>query len=252
MKIAENIFRLTIPYKDIFTTVYLIKRDNGSILFDAASYPEDIEEHVIPFIKSHDTELKYVFISHNHTDHAGGLETLLKYYPSVKVISRSRELKEKFASYDVYCPEDGEEFCEGFKAIAIEGHTYDSMGVYNTESRLLISGDCLQLYGIYGSGEWGANIGLVKGHIDAVNKLKGMDIESIYTAHDYHPMGYAYNGKENATKALDFCLEPLYRINELIKAFPEKNDVEIREIYQKEKLPTVKLPIFTAVRETQM
>lgn len=252
MKIAENIFRLTLPYKDIFTTVYLIKRDNGSILFDAASYPEDIEEYIIPFVNSHETELKYVFISHNHRDHAGGLETLLKHYPKVQVISRSRELKEKFASYDVYCPKDGEEFCEGFKAVAIEGHTYDSMGLYDTENRILISGDSLQLYGIYGSGEWGANIGLVKGHIDAVNKLKGMDIESIYTAHDYHPMGYAYEGKENVFKALDFCIEPFLRIKKLIEAYPEKSDEEIREIYHNDNLPTVRIGIFTAVRETEL
>lgn len=31
-KINENIYRLTMPYKDIFTTVYTIKTDNG-ILF---------------------------------------------------------------------------------------------------------------------------------------------------------------------------------------------------------------------------
>ena len=32
-EITKNIFRLTLPYKDIFTTVYIIKSDNGNILF---------------------------------------------------------------------------------------------------------------------------------------------------------------------------------------------------------------------------
>ncbi|MBE6651601.1 MAG: MBL fold metallo-hydrolase [Ruminococcaceae bacterium] len=250
--IAENIFRLTIPFEDIYTTVYLIKHEDGDILFDTATYPRDIENYIIPFIKSHDAELKFVFLSHDHGDHAGGLETLLKYYPSVRVISRSQEIKENFASFDIHIPQDGEEFAEGFKTVTIEGHSYDSMGLLDIQKRILISGDSLQLYGIYGSGEWGANVKLVEEHIKAINKLRTMDIESIYAAHDYHPMGYAYIGKENITKAFDFCLEPLYRIKKLMKAFPEKNDVEIREIYQKEKLPTVKLPVFAAVRETEM
>ena len=250
--VAENIFRLTIPFKDIFTTVYLVKHDDGDILFDTATYPEDVESFILPFIKSLDAKIKYIFISHNHGDHAGGLEALLKHYPTARVLSRSRELKEKFASFDVYCPEDGEEFIKGYKAVAIEGHTCDSMGLLDIQKRILISGDSLQLYGIYGSGEWGANVGLVREHIEAINKLKGMGIESIYTAHDYHPMGYAYEGKENVFKALDFCIEPFLRIKKLIEAYPEKSDEEIRAIYHKEKLPTVRIGIFTAVRKTEI
>ncbi len=250
--ISENIFRLTIPFKDIFTTVYLIKHEDGDILFDTATYPEDVENYILPFVKSLGAEIKYVFISHNHGDHSGGLEALLKHYPKTRILSRSRELKEKFASFDVYCPDDGEEILNGIQAISIEGHTYDSMALFDKANRTLISGDSLQLYGIYGSGEWGANVGLVSEHIKAVNKLAGMEIEGIYTAHNYHPMGYAYVGRDNVQKAFGFCLEPLYRIKELMKAFPEKSDEEIREIYHEENLPTVRLGIFTAVRQTEI
>ena len=42
-QINENIYRLTIPYKDIFTTVYAVKTESGALLFDCASYDEDIE-----------------------------------------------------------------------------------------------------------------------------------------------------------------------------------------------------------------
>lgn len=35
-QINEKIYRLTTAYKDIFTTVYVIKTEKGAILFDAA------------------------------------------------------------------------------------------------------------------------------------------------------------------------------------------------------------------------
>ena len=38
--LTDKIHRLTIPYKDIFTTVYTVKTDTGVLLFDAASTRE--------------------------------------------------------------------------------------------------------------------------------------------------------------------------------------------------------------------
>ena len=67
LKINENIYRLTIPFKDIFTTVYVLKTDEGALLFDTATYDEDIQNYIIPFLDELEiTEdmLKYVFISH--------------------------------------------------------------------------------------------------------------------------------------------------------------------------------------------
>ena len=54
--VNENIYRLAIPYKDIFTTVYVLKAPEGVVLFDAASYPQDITDWVVPFL-SHDLRL---------------------------------------------------------------------------------------------------------------------------------------------------------------------------------------------------
>ena len=84
-KINENIYRLTMPYKDIFTTVYTIKTDNGVLLFDSGSYDEDIENYISPFLKQLEITadmIKYVFISHDHKDHAGGLGAFVKKFPN--------------------------------------------------------------------------------------------------------------------------------------------------------------------------
>lgn len=83
-KINENLYRLEIPYKDIYTTVYLIKTDEGFLLFDAASYDEDIDNYIVPFLNEYNVTgetLKYVFISHDHIDHSGGLKAFMKKYP---------------------------------------------------------------------------------------------------------------------------------------------------------------------------
>ena len=75
-----------------------------------------------------------------------------------------------------------------------------------------------------------------------------MDIESIYTAHDFYPYGYAYIGKEAVKNALSACRTPILEIKAMIEENPTLTDVEIREKYNSQKLPTVRLGVFTAVR----
>ena len=89
MKMNENIHRITLPYKDIFTTVYTVKTDKGVLLFDAASYDTDLEQYIQPMLdelKITAEDLKYIFISHNHTDHAFGIDRLMAEYPDKRVI----------------------------------------------------------------------------------------------------------------------------------------------------------------------
>ena len=72
VKTNDNIYELTIPYKDIFTTVYIVRTARGALLFDTATYDSDVEEAIIPALCELGVgkgELKYIFISHNHGDH---------------------------------------------------------------------------------------------------------------------------------------------------------------------------------------
>ena len=81
MKMNEHIHRITLPYKDIFTTVYTVKTDKGVLLFDAASYDTDLEQYIQPMLDELNItaeDLKYVFISHNHGDHSGGLRPIIE------------------------------------------------------------------------------------------------------------------------------------------------------------------------------
>lgn len=251
-KMNENIHRLTMAYRDIFTTVYTVRTESGVLLFDAASYDCDVEQAILPMLESlaiTAEELKYIFISHDHPDHSGALQPLIERYPNSCILSRSAALKERYARFSVHCPQDGENILDVLKVVTIPGHTEDSSGILDTRTNTLISGDSLQLYGIYGSGDWGANIGLTSEHLDAVEKLRGMGIDEILTAHDYHPFGYHYCGRKAVGDALNACIEPLLKIKEMVLQNPAMDDAEIRQHYNASTgLPAIGVRVVTGVR----
>ena len=253
-KYGENIYGICTPYKDIFTTVYFVKTDRGALLFDTASFDCDIDEYILPALEElgiGNKELKYVFISHNHKDHAGGLERLLEYFPDVTVISKSPELKEKHPEGNVVAPEENERFLDCLTVVSIMGHTSDSAALYDERTKTLISGDCLQLYGIFGSGKWGANISFPKEYASAIKALSEMDIDALLTAHDYHPYGRCHFGKEAVGMALSACTEPFALIKDLILAETEADDERIAEMYNSEtKLPTLSAHVVREYRKS--
>lgn len=252
-RINEYVTRHTLPYKDIFTTVYTVKAEGGYLLFDTASYDADVDDGILPALDAlgiTEENLKYIFISHNHRDHAGGLGRLLSYFPNTTVLSRSPALAEKYPQAKIHAPEDGEALDAYLSVVTIPGHTADAAAIYDKRTKMMLTGDALQLYGIFGSGEWGSNVRLPKEHLDAINKLKTMDIESIYTAHDYHPYGHRYLGKEAVENALDACARPLLTIQKIIESNQTLSDEEITAKYQHSvTIPTVGCHVIAAVRE---
>ena len=126
----------------------------------------------------------------------------------------------------------------------------DSAGIYDKRTKTLLSGDSMQLYGIFGSGLWASNINYPAEHFEALEKLSEMDIEKICTAHDYHPLGQIYTGKEEIAKAIIACKEPLEIISNLIEENPKVSDEEIATKYNSAKnLPTLGAHVVTAVRK---
>ena len=190
IKINDNVYQIVIPYKDIWTTVNLIRTEKGDMLFDAASYDEDAEKYTLPFLNEcgvTEQSLKYIFISHDHLDHSGGLTELIKHYPNTTIISGSTALKERFSEYNVVAPGENETYLDVLSVVKIMGHTEDSAALLDSRTKTLISGDCLQAIGIVGSGNWASNISYPIEYFDALDKLSEMDIENIITAHNYYP-----------------------------------------------------------------
>ena len=252
MKINDYIYRTAIPYKDIFTTVYVVKTPDGAVLFDAASFDEDVDGYILPLLEQAgvtEQELKYIFISHNHRDHAGGLPVLLRKFPDVCVVSRSDILPTKYEGYAFLKPEEDHVLLDVLRVITIPGHTTDSMALLDTRTGTMLTGDSLQLYGIYGSGPWGSNICLPVEHIQAVEKVRSLPVEEIFTAHDYHPCGYHYSGREQIELALDSCIAPILKVKELLTANPEMDDDGIKKLYNDaEYLPNLNPRLVSSVR----
>ena len=250
-KITENIYRLTTAYKDIFTTVYLLIAEKGAILFDAASFDADIDEVIAPALAALGVTPQYVFISHNHRDHAGGLSRFVAQYPEVTIVSRSPALQEKLAAHPFLFPEEGTVLLDTYRVIPIVGHTQDSAALLDTRTNTLITGDCLQLWGICGSEDWASNINFPTEHVRALARLNQIEIDAIYTAHDYYPLGYCAVGRDAVARYLDACLEPLLRVKALISEHPEANDAEIRALYNAtEGIPTIREAVIKAVRKS--
>lgn len=251
-KLSDQIDQLTIPYKNIFTTVYLIRTDGCAVLFDAASYASDIEDYVLPWLEElgvTEQMLRYVFISHNHTDHAGGLSRLMEVFPEAIIVSRSRELREKFCCFRFFLPEDGDVLVDSLRVVTIPGHSMDSMALYDRKRKYMITGDSLQLRGIFGSDFWGANISWPAEHLQALEKLQEMDVRQLLWSHDYYPMGRGAAGREEILAALDACRAPLIWVWGTLRDYPELDDETIRGMYNASgKVPMMGRHVVTAVR----
>lgn len=241
-KINDNIYRTTTPYKDIWTTLYVIKTDKGDMLFDAASFDEDAEKYTIPFLEKCGVtkeSLKYIFISHDHSDHAGGLNALLPHYPNAVVLSRSDDLKNRFNEYNVIAPNEGDKFLDVLEVVTIVGHTLDCSAILDKRTKTLITGDCLQVWGIVGSQNWAANIRFPVEYFADIEKVRNMDIDMLLTAHDYYPLGYKADGKQEIAQYLDGCREPLLKLKDLIIKNPNTDNQGICDIYNVSKaIPT--------------
>ena len=249
--LTPDIFRLTVPFEDIFTTVFVVKTPDGALLFDTATYASDIDDYIVPMLNELGIDasaLKYVLISHSHRDHAGGLERFMQLYPDTCIISRSSALREKFSGSGVLAPEDGEAILGDLRIITVPGHSGDCISLYDTRTKTMLTGDCLQLFGIYGSGYWGANIGAPVDHLAAVEKLRGLDVETVIASHDYHPCGHIASGKAEISRYYDECANALYAIRDAIKASGTDDMAELSKKYNETSgLPKVSERIFTSV-----
>ncbi len=253
LEIQKNIYKIEIPFMDVFTTVFVVSTKKGVLLFDAACVDKDADEYILPALEDLNIDkdnLKYIFLSHNHGDHSGALGRLVEIFPNVTIVSLSAEIKEQYSGFNVLCPNDGDLILDCLKVVTIPGHSVDSMAIFDIRTNTLLSGDCLQQYGLYGCCDWGTNIGLPVKYLEAVQKVREIEVENLYNAHEYHPCGLSACGKDEVSEMLDKCVEAVEKVKELVLENPSKTDGEIVDIYNNSQAaPRIFARVVCAVRE---
>lgn len=242
-KLTPYIHRLKVPFYNIYTSIFLVRADDGIVVFDTAACSEDIDTYLLPALKQLDIrtgEVKYAVISHNHGDHAGGLSRFTECFPLARICAGSSACEARIKGTKVRCLSDGETLCGPLKAVAIPGHTADCVGILDTRTNSLLSGDGLQACGIYSTEKWGTNITMPTEHLAALEKLRGLELQSLYTAHDYHPCGNEALGRQAIGKYLDRCALALYDIRDFLASQPKRDAEAAAEAYNAVSgLPTV-------------
>ena len=188
----SNIYCLKVPFDNIYTSVFLIKTEEGNVLIDCATTKQDVDEWIIPALAQEKipvADIKYLILTHKHHDHVGGKERLLELNPSVEIIDGLRE-----------------NFINGLTIYELKGHTLDCIGVLDIQSGTLISGDGLQGYGV---GKYRCSLENKDEYIKTIRKIrKDQRIKNILFSHAYEPWYKdGIFGRENIERCLQDCIE---------------------------------------------
>ena len=184
---TNDIYRLEVPFYTVYTSVFSIKTSEGYILVDCATTKEDVDGYIIPAIEEQGvspSDVKKIVITHDHSDHAGGLPQILERMPHIEVVRGVKKLAKRVCTYPLY------------------GHTKDFIGVLDERSGTLISGDGLQGAGIK---QYRTSLADKDGYVQTLERIRADErIENVLFSHEYEPW---YENKMLGRKNVLECLE---------------------------------------------
>lgn len=171
----------------IAANAYLLKEDG--VLIDAGGDSAFLLKAIEKY--SSLKEIKYVFLTHSHFDHAKAADVLQR--AGVKVVMHFMEYE--FASaiasplYAVIKPDvvvEGGEVFEfenaKLRVIHTPGHTPGSICLYEPEKKWLFSGDTVFAYGSFGRVDFpGGNAASL---VESLKKLSELEVRRLYPGHE--------------------------------------------------------------------
>ncbi|MBR5011694.1 MAG: MBL fold metallo-hydrolase [Clostridia bacterium] len=187
----DGIYRLKVPFDDLYTSVFLAVTPKRLVLVDCATTADDVKTYIIPALKKMGymlCDVDVLVLTHRHDDHAGGLDCVLRHAPDIEIITDEHELADGVYTYELY------------------GHTRDCIGVLDTRTRTLISGDGIQGMGV---GKYRCFLENRAAYLQTLERIKGDGrIENILFSHAYEPWNSdRAQGREAVLECINFCTE---------------------------------------------
>lgn len=201
-RITEEISLIKVKFHNIHTSVFLIKLDTGYALFDSGTTESDVNETIMPAITMagiKPIEVRFLFISHTHSDHFGGAAALLSRLPAARLVlsDTDRAVRDGFA--DRLFEGEPSEYSP-IVTLSFSGHSRDCLALYDARTSTLLSGDAVQLFGV---SRWGTGVSDIDGYFAALDLLREMSIELLVTSHEYYPLGQIAAGRLAVGRYLD-------------------------------------------------
>lgn len=184
---VQGIYRLRVPFERIYTSVFLVVSDTKIILVDCATTAGDVDTCIVPALASLGyrlTDVNLLVLTHRHGDHAGGRERVLELAPDIEVVTSLCQLDTHLYTYPM------------------AGHTEDSIGVLDTRTHTLISGDGLQGAGV---DKYRCYTKVPDAYLQTLSRVQAdKRIENILFSHAYEPWN---TDRAMGRAAVDYCLE---------------------------------------------
>ena len=188
-KETDGIYRLRVPFEAIYTSVFLIQGLSEVILVDCATTGNDVDLHLVPALQAMGyslSDIQALVLTHRHDDHAGGSARVLQLAPHIEVVRDVRMLDEGIFTYPM------------------AGHTEDCIGVLDTRSHTLISGDGLQGAGV---DKYRCYLKQPAAYLQTIRSIQTDErVETILFSHAYEPWNKdAVRGRAAVMACLSEC-----------------------------------------------
>jgi len=194
-----DIYRIS-AFQDNY--IWVISQDNQAVIVDPGE-----GQAVLNWLEKNQHTPIAIFITHHHSDHCGGISTLLNHYPNLKVFGPAKE-----SIIGVNIPlEQGDQFeifDEHFQVLEVPGHTLGHIAYVGDEK--LFCGDVL-----FSAGCGRIFEGTTEQMYHSLQILKTLPDETqVYCAHEYTAANVAFAcSVEPNNKAL---LQYREKVNRLI------------------------------------
>ncbi len=244
--LEEGVYRLKVPFEDLYTSVFALVNGEDSLIFDTATTRSDVENYIIPAVEHLGISPSLIVCSHRHSDHCGGFPHMLRAYG--KAVGALYDKTAQYEEGEIRYLNEGDLLLQRFEVLNLKGHSKDSIALYDTKNRVLISCDCLQLHGI---SKFGTGVTDYRDYKQTLERVKGLMPNRIISAHEFVPLGFSAKGEKEVTRYLSECDQAI----ENIRSFAENNrhlsDEDITLGYNRSnpQLPPINLGTIRTIRK---